>query len=182
MRNALSSVVIGVAALALLAAGCWGPNINKDLDRVERFPKRFDPIVFNADTLLKQVQLAKGDVSKIELIAETAGAKIRVIKANGDLRLQVHKRHDQVLFVLQGEGVIEIDGIRDVVSGKPPVAREGTLIVVPRRKKYRFINTGQQSLTVVSVLVPSSNGRDTKFIKVKKKKKTRSADRPPKAK
>lgn len=184
MRNRLVSGVIVAVALVVFA-GCWGPNINKDLDRVGTFPKRFEPGVFNSDAMMKQAQLAKGRTYGIKPIAQTPGARIRVIETSTDVKLQYHKRHDEILFVLQGEGVMEIDGIRDPVSvsprvatrGKPPVSGEGILVVIPRGKKFRFINPGRKPLTMISVLIPNTDDKDTKFVKVKKKKK-RPAPKP----
>ncbi len=85
------------------------------------------------------------------------------VRANGEIQPHYHKRHDKVIYVKKGTGIATLDDTRYVV--KP-----GSMLQVPLKTVFKFLNTGNETFVAVSVFSPPFDGKDIKKIKVKKKR------------
>jgi mannose-6-phosphate isomerase-like protein (cupin superfamily) len=61
-----------------------------------------------------------------------------------------HRSQEQIYYLLQGEGLIEIDGIRRVV-------RRHDVIFIPPGVEHALYNTGFEDLVFIVVTTPASD-------------------------
>jgi mannose-6-phosphate isomerase-like protein (cupin superfamily) len=64
-----------------------------------------------------------------------------------------HRGADQWLFVVSGEGMAMVDGVRVELS-------EGTLVLIERGEVHEIRNTGEMSLRTLNVYVPPAYTSD----------------------
>jgi hypothetical protein len=72
------------------------------------------------------------------------------------------------MYIEKGSGILELNDTRHSV-------KEGMIVVIPRFSLHKFINTGEATSIVVSILSPPFDGKDVKEFRVsagtKKKEK-----------
>jgi len=119
------------------------------------------PLLVQAETVLEQAPAASENGEAAKVVAETPLAIVRLVALSADSPVYYRKRHDEIISVLAGEGIWEINGIRDRV-------RQGTLIVVPRGARQRFIHTRGTTLVLLSIVLPNDGAVDRHQVKRKK--------------
>ena len=97
-----------------------------------------------------------GALSKPLVMAETAGSRhidyrISMYQPMAYVKLHKHKVQEQVYHVLDGEGLMEIDGERHVV-------RKHDVIFLPPGVEHAISNTGLVDLVFLVVTSPPSDG------------------------
>lgn len=98
-----------------------------------------------------------GALSKPLVRPETAGSRlidyrISTYQPMAYVELHAHKVQEQVYHVLEGEGMMEIDGKRQVV-------RRHDVIFIPPGVKHSITNNGLTDLTFVVVTTPVEDGQ-----------------------
>ena len=93
-----------------------------------------------------------GALSKPLVRPETAGSRlidyrISTYQPMAYVALHTHKVQEQVYHVLDGEGVMEMDGKRQVV-------RKHDVVFIPPGVEHAIFNTGLTDLTFVVVTTP----------------------------
>ena len=93
-----------------------------------------------------------GALSKPLVRPETAGSRlidyrISCYQPMAHVALHTHKVQDQVYHVLDGEGMMEMDGKRQVV-------RKHDVIYIPPGVEHAISNTGLTDLTFIVVTAP----------------------------
>ena len=96
-----------------------------------------------------------GALSKPLVMPETAGSRhidyrISMYQPMAGVELHKHKVQEQVYHVLEGEGLMEIDGRRQVV-------RRHDVIFIPPGIEHALYNTGLGPLTFIVVTTPVSD-------------------------
>jgi mannose-6-phosphate isomerase-like protein (cupin superfamily) len=94
-----------------------------------------------------------GAFSKLLVRPETCGSRaldyrISVYQPRGYVEVHAHRIQEQVYHVLDGEGLMEIDGERKVV-------RRDDIIFIPPGVKHAIYNTGLTDLRFVVVTSPA---------------------------
>ena len=119
-----------------------------------------------ASRLAKVGALPDGQKSLILRVAETPGAQVHVVHTTEEIKPYLRKKHDQFFFVVSGRCISEVQGVRDVVG-------PGSVVVVPRGMKVRFLRGDQdvgKPLLMVRVSLPNDNVTDVVEVKVPKPK------------
>jgi len=129
------------AILALLETGCTPLH--------EGRPIRLIPgtVALSLETLRESVVLEEGEQAGEAIVAMLKHAKLSVISTTQDILARSRKGQDEVIVVLSGEGVSELDGVRDLVS-------QGHVIVIPRKTMFYFQPRGDEPVTLLSILIP----------------------------
>jgi mannose-6-phosphate isomerase-like protein (cupin superfamily) len=65
----------------------------------------------------------------------------------------LHKEMEEIYYIIEGEGVIEIDGQTNIV-------KSGHAILLPIGSKHMITNTGQKVMKFISVDSPPFNEKD----------------------
>lgn len=65
-----------------------------------------------------------------------------------------HERHTEVVTVLQGKGVMTLDGEED------RKIKKGDVIVIPKGTSHAVVTTSRKALLVISVQAPQFLGKD----------------------
>lgn len=99
-----------------------------------------------------------GALSKPLVMPETAGARqldyrISMYQPMAHVKLHQHKVQEQVYHVLEGEGLMEIDGKRHVV-------RKHDFIFLPPGVAHSIENTGLVDLVFIVVTAPVTDSQD----------------------
>ena len=68
--------------------------------------------------------------------------------------LHYHKTSDEVYYILEGSGIIEVDGAKADI-------REGDCIYIKARQKHKVWNTGKQPLKILCICSPPYSHEDT---------------------
>ena len=93
-----------------------------------------------------------GAISKMLVRPETAGSKhvdfrISTYQPMSCVEAHAHKIQEQIYQVIDGEGLMEIDGARSVV-------RKGDFIFIPPGIRHAIHNTGLGDLTFYVITAP----------------------------
>jgi mannose-6-phosphate isomerase-like protein (cupin superfamily) len=96
-----------------------------------------------------------GALSKALVRPETAGSRlidyrISTYQPMAQVELHTHKVQEQVYHVLDGEGMMEMDGKRRVV-------RRHDVIYIPPGVEHAIVNTGLTDLTFIVATTPADD-------------------------
>ena len=73
--------------------------------------------------------------------------RISSYQPKGYCEAHVHKRAENIYYILKGEGVVELDGKRHLVG-------PGVVIFIPPMVKHAIINTGFEDLVFIVAASP----------------------------
>ena len=95
---------------------------------------------------------SSGAISKMLVRPETAGSKlidfrISTYQPMAHVEPHTHKVQEQIYHILKGEGLMELDGERQV-------ARPGDFIYIPPGIEHAIYNTGSIDLTFFVITAP----------------------------
>ena len=76
------------------------------------------------------------------------------IPANGEIGSETHNENDQILFLVEGEGKVVLDG-----QEKP--FRKGDLVLVNAGVEHNFITVGQAPMKIVTTYSPPHHPEGT---------------------
>ena len=71
--------------------------------------------------------------------------------------LHIHKKADEIYFILVGKGIMEIEGKRSLVKKEDS-------IFIPAKNKHRIKNIGKTALKILCSSSPSYSHKDTSLI------------------
>ena len=157
--------LIASALVGCSTANYYPPNFVESLKHPTKFPEVFTFNVQNIEEIVEKNPLGENEEVKITDFGENKNSSMHLIqvRANGEIQPHYHKRHDKVIYVKKGTGIATLDDTRYVV--KP-----GSMLQVPLKTVFKFLNTGNETFVAVSVFSPPFDGKDIKKIKVKKKR------------
>lgn len=72
---------------------------------------------------------------------------IMSIPPAGEIGEETHLDNDQVLFLVEGEGKVVLNGIESPY-------KSGDIVLVPAGTKHNFINSGQADLKIITTYSP----------------------------
>jgi quercetin dioxygenase-like cupin family protein len=158
----------------LIAAGCKGlqkpSEFVESLKNPTSFPEIFLPEIKNIDEIVKEKPLADDENVMIIPIGKDKSSSIYLfqIRQNAEMDAHYHKSHDVIMYIEKGSGILELNDTRHSV-------KEGMIVIIPRFSLHKFINNGEVTSIVVSILSPPFDGKDVKEFRVsagiKKKEK-----------
>jgi len=155
-----------VFLVAIASAACFSGCRSGAGGAVGPFPPDIRGASVTAAELGKIVELGEKQQSGEGRVTDLKGADVRVIHTTGAIEPYYRKKHDQVFFVIAGQAISEVAGIRDVVG-------PGSIVAVPRGDAVRFVrgdaDTGKP-LLLVRVTVPRDDVKDTVKVETKEKK------------
>ncbi len=141
------TVIVSVF-LALFGTGCASA---REKGTIQIKPK---PLALSRNILIENVVLDKGEKSAEAIVATIKQGRLKVITTTEDIPPRSYKRKDEIIIVLDGEGVSELNGIRDIVS-------QGHVIVIPRKTTFSFQTRGDKPVILLSILVHDKNMQKT---------------------
>ncbi len=156
-------------AFFILPLGCGRGVLDLDivdeLKHPTKFPDIYTPTVFEVDKLLAEYPMEEVEKVKVVPLADTKYSTIQmmVIKEGIEVPTHYHKDHDEIVSIRKGHGIVILDGTRYYV-------KEGSVILIPRKVKHKFLNTGDGVTVAFSVFFPPHTGEDVKFMKEKRKR------------
>jgi mannose-6-phosphate isomerase-like protein (cupin superfamily) len=139
-------ISLGLLALALVA-GCGAEAANPRL--ILRYEKALD--VRDLNSLVQQA--GPGPIAVIEL-GRTAWVSEHLAVVREAETPHYHRFHDITVFVLRGEGVMDLEGKRFTM-------RAGDVTHVYRGVRHFFRNTGKEAAVAFVTFSPPFDGRDT---------------------
>jgi len=77
-----------------------------------------------------------------------------VVNAGKTTKLHYHETSEEIYFILEGKGLMEIEGEESEVS-------KGQAIVIPPMQRHRIRNTGNQELMFLCICSPPYSDDDT---------------------
>jgi mannose-6-phosphate isomerase-like protein (cupin superfamily) len=107
---------------------------------------------FNEDILVR----AKGNPFFREVVSTGPHAQVVVmsIPPAGEIGEEVHHDVDQILVVVEGQGVAVLEGQRTAVT-------PGRLVHVPAGTRHNFVNQGSADLKLYTVYAPPQHAPGT---------------------
>lgn len=105
------------------------------------------------DDLVRRHPLAPDAALRADEVARTAGATVHLVQVRGAERPHRHDRHDMVVTVLRGRGVLR-------VAGAAHAMRAGDVAAVPRGVPHWFANRGRTPAVAVVVFAPPLDAPD----------------------
>lgn len=137
-----ASFSVPMAVLAVvLGAGCACVH---QPHQVRIKPK---PMTLSPAELSSSAELDEGEQSAEAVVATLKHGTLSVIATAQDISQRRRRDMDEVIIVLSGEGVSELNGTRTPVS-------QGCVIVIPRKTTFRFHIRGDSPVKLLSILIP----------------------------
>ncbi|MDH7569118.1 MAG: NUDIX domain-containing protein [Armatimonadota bacterium] len=93
-----------------------------------------------------------GDAYRVITAAESPQASIHWVNIRADARAHYHHTLTEYYVVLEGEGYVELDGVREAVS-------PGTVVMIPPGVRHRAVG----KLRILNVVVPAFRVDDEHF-------------------
>ncbi len=94
---------------------------------------------------------------KITTLLTGPGVTLNLAQLNKVVKNHYHKDHDEVVYVVRGNGLVTI-------AGKDYRVSPGWAYLVPRGTFHRFVNLGPDATVVLSVFSPAFDGKDRIFV------------------
>ena len=137
------------------------PNVYiETLKHPTEFPEEYLPEVMDIDKMLEQNKLGEDEIVKILMIGESklSSSHFVQVRKDSEIKPHFHKKHDKTISVKKGKGIAILNGTRYLI-------RPGTVIQVPSKTRYQFINTGDDVFVGLSVFTPPFDGKDITYVK-----------------
>lgn len=136
---------IGVWALAISGCAVAAPN--------PRLTLRYEKGVDTTDLSSLIQRAGAGPVAVVDL-GRTAWVSHHLAIVREAEAPHYHRFHDLTVFVLRGEGAMDLDGRRFPMKA-------GDVVYVQRGVRHFFRNTGREAAAAFAVFSPPFDGRDT---------------------
>ena len=114
---------------------------------------RIGPDAHALDDLVRRHPLADGVNVRADEVARTAAATLHLVQVRGGEAPHRHERHDMVVTVLRGQGVL-------VAGCAEHLLRAGDVAVVPRGEPHWFTNRGRDPAVALVVFAPPLDAPD----------------------
>lgn len=100
-------------------------------------------MIKNIDKLAKE----NSNFRKVLETGENTQIVVMSIPVGGEIGEEVHNENDQVLYVVDGEGKVVIEG-----ADEPFVV--GDMILVKKGTRHNFVNSGDRELKIITIYSP----------------------------
>ena len=165
-KSTLSKTIIllTTSALVLVICGCMATKKSgefvESLRNPTSFPEIFLPEIKYIDDIVEEKSLGEDEDVMIIPLGQDKSTSIYLfqIRQGAEMETHSHKSHDEILYVKQGSGILALDGVRHVV-------KEGMIVMLPRKTVHKYINTGSETSTTISMFSPPFDGKDIKVFK-----------------
>ncbi len=147
MRYSPITLIACVLSLGAIAFGLSGCASTAGL------PLAPQAEVLYPERLAEEDAWVEGQSKSAALVGMARQAQVWVLTSADDIPEYAYRHHDQVFFVLRGEGVVSLDGVRDFVQA-------GCIVVVPRRTRFMFQPRSEGPVTLASVLVLNNDASE----------------------
>ncbi len=119
-------------------------------------PENTSPFKGNLFTLIQQKPLPYDeDISNL-LLHSGLTSSASLIQVREGVKSHYHATHDEIVYVLQGKGVMKVGDEKRVVQ-------PGDLIVLERGTVHSVINKSAEPLVALSIICPPFDGKDRIF-------------------
>ncbi len=171
----LKTLIILIISVSVLAVcGCVATKKSSEfvesLRNPTSFPEIYLPEIKNIDDIVDEKTLADDENIMIIPLGKDKSTSVYLfqMRPGAEMDTHYHKTHDEILYIKQGSGLIELDGTRHVV-------KKGMVVMIPRKSGHKYVNTGKETSITVSMFSPPFDGKDINvlenYINYKKKKK-----------
>lgn len=127
MKTGLSWLtMIVIAAACLPGCAAFGRRGPEDLSR----PVRGE--VLPANMLAEAGEQGGTEGPNLRRVAEAKGARVFALRVEEGVPEYRSRRHDQIFFVVSGEGIAAVDGQRRFIG-------PGSVVVAPRKSNVLFV-------------------------------------------
>lgn len=176
-KNILSRNIIFLIISATIFAVCGCMATKKSGEFVESlrnptsFPEVFRPEIKYIDDIVEEKSLAEDQNVMIIPLGNDKSTSVYLfqIRPGAEMDSHYHNAHDEILYIKQGSGIIELNDARHIV-------KEGMVVMIPRQTGHKYMNTGKENSITISMFSPPFDGKDIKVLKTSinytKKKKT----------
>jgi len=137
-------------------SGCRLLNL---LETPMQFPAAYEPDVSPMEQILAENPIRPEEDVKITDLTETKTYSTHVMQCNADIKPQFHKKHDLVLYVVKGEGIVILADTRYRVG-------PGAAITIPRGTVYSLIKVGTDPFVAYATFSPPFDGYDRTYVKL----------------
>lgn len=162
------NLLISLLSVFLLSS-CAGQikdiAIIDELKHPTKYPDIYRPAVLSMEKLLAENPLEEGDNLRVVPLGETkySSLQMMLIRQGVEIPTHYHKNHDEIVHIKKGSGILIMDGTHYYLQ-------PGMVVIIPRKSRHKFINTGEETHVALSVFYPPYAGDDIKFVKEKKKR------------
>ena len=154
-------ILLAVSISILAICGCMATKkpgeFVESLRNPTSFPEIFRPEIKYIDEIVEEKAMGEDEDVMIIPLGQDKSTSIYLfeIRQGAEMGTHSHKSHDEILYVKQGSGILALDGVRHVV-------KEGMLVMIPRKTVHKYINTGNETSTTISMFSPPFDGKDIK--------------------
>ena len=89
----------------------------------------------------------RGDFFKVLAETDLSQVATMTIEAGHDSGAEGLHQGDQIVFIIEGEGVLEVDGTSNFM-------KKGHFYIIPKRTKHKMYNRSQKPLFFFNVYTP----------------------------
>ena len=99
------------------------------------------------------------DGSEIRELLRSKSERMSLAEAtvHKETKLHFHKTSDEIYYILEGRGVMEIEGERREVS-------EGDAVFIPSKKKHRIYSGKNEKVRFLCICAPPYSDEDTVMV------------------
>ncbi|MCR4290810.1 MAG: cupin domain-containing protein [Candidatus Scalindua sp.] len=176
-KNSLSKdiILLIISVSVLVINGCLATKKSgefvESLRNPTSFPEIFLPEIKYIDDIVDGKSLADDENVMIIPLGQDKSTSVYLfqMKPGAEMDSHYHNTHDEILYIKQGSGLIELNDTRYIV-------KEGMVVMIPRQSGHKYVNTGEEISITVSMFSPPFDGKDIKVLKTStnftRKKKT----------
>jgi len=113
-------------------------------------------IVYIFDVLQKE-KIDPGQPFKSIPLLKGPNCSFNLAQLNTVVKNHYHKDHDEVVYLVRGNGLVTI-------AGKEYRVSPGYAYLVPQGTIHRFVNLGPDPAVVLSIFSPAFDGKDRIFV------------------
>lgn len=113
-------------------------------------------IVYIFDVLQKE-KVDPGQAFRSIPLLRGPNCSLNLAQLNTVVKNHYHKSHDEVVYLVRGNGLVTI-------AGKDYQVSPGHAYLVPQGTIHRFVNLGPDPAVVLSIFSPAFDGKDRIFI------------------
>ncbi|KHE93802.1 MAG: cupin domain-containing protein [Candidatus Scalindua rubra] len=165
-KNSLSKsiILLIISVSALVINGCLATKKSgefvESLRNPTSFPEIFLPEIKCIDDIVDEKSLAEGENVKVIPLGQDKSTSVYLfqIRQGAEMETHSHKAHDEILYIKQGSGILALNGARHIV-------KEGMVVMIPRHTVHKYMNTGSETSTTISMFSPPFDGKDIKVFK-----------------
>ncbi len=107
----------------------------------------------NLFMLMQQKPLPYDELISQSLLAKNETMSAVLIQLREGVKSHYHAQHDELVYVLQGKGVMTVGDERQVIKA-------GDFIMLERGKVHSVVNKSAEPLVAISIMAPPFDGED----------------------